>query len=156
MSLSNKIKVDTLKWLKSLKEEEIASMIINTTFDNCNSTNEKFDKLKDWNNKINNTDIKNIRKWIAKQLSFKKTRSTLISVSCLFGKNKTCAILGCSEDYFNNWIDAVFFYSINYHYKYGNIEIDIRNSIKIICNSMENIITDKTVELFGKLIKNEV
>ena len=155
MSLNNKIKVDTLKWLKFLKEQEIASMVVNTTFDNCNSTNEKLNQLKNWNNKITNTDIKNIRKWIAEQLSFKKTRSKLISTANLLGKNKTCAILGCSVEYLSNWIDAVSFNSITYHYKYGEIEIDIRNSIKIICNSMENIITDKTIQLFGKLIKNE-
>ena len=154
MSLNDKIKVDTLKWLKFLKEQEIASMVVNTTFDSCNSSNEKFDKLKNWN-KINNTDIKNIRKWIAEQMVFKKTRSKIISVSNLLGINKTCAILGCSENYLNNWINSVIFNSINYHYKYGEIKIDIRNSIKIICNSMENIITDKTIELFGKLIKNE-
>ena len=154
MSLNDKIKVDTLKWLKFLKEQEIASMVVNTTFDSCNSSNEKFDKLKNWN-KINNTDIKNIRKWIAEQMVFKKTRSKIISVSNLLGINKTCAILGCSVEYLSNWIDAVSFNSITYHYKYGEIEIDIRNSIKIICNSMENIITDKTIQLFGKLIKNE-
>jgi len=155
MSLNNKIKLDTLKWLKSLKEEEITSMVVNTTFENCNSTNEKLNQLKNWNNKISNTDIKNIRKWIALLLSFKKTRSKIISTTNLLGKNKTCAILGCSEDYLNNWMNAISFNSISYHYKYGEIEIDIRNSIKIICNSMENIITDKTIELFGKLIKNE-
>ena len=45
MSLNDKIKVDTLKWLKFLKEQEIASMVVNTTFDNCNSTNEKLNQL---------------------------------------------------------------------------------------------------------------
>ena len=74
MSLNNKIKVDTLKWLKSLNEKEIISMVVNTTFDNCNSTNEKLNQLKNWNNKITNTDIKNIRKWVAEQLSFKKNK----------------------------------------------------------------------------------
>ena len=44
MSLNDKIKVDTLKWLKFLKEQEIASMVVNTTFDNCNSTNEKLNQ----------------------------------------------------------------------------------------------------------------
>lgn len=154
MSFKNEIKVDTLRWLKSLKEKEIASMIVNTSFDSCNSLNEKFDKLKNWN-KININDIKNIRKWISKQINFKKIRSKLVSVSNVLGKNKTCAILGCSEHYLNNWINAVIFNSIDYYYKYGEIEIDIRNSIKIICNSMENIITDKTIQLFGELIKNE-
>ena len=33
MSLNDKIKVDTLKWLKSLNEKEIISMVVNTTFD---------------------------------------------------------------------------------------------------------------------------
>ena len=65
MSLNDKIKVDTLKWLKSLNEKEIISMVVNTTFDNCNSTAEKLNQLKNWNNKITNTYIKNIRKWVA-------------------------------------------------------------------------------------------
>lgn len=155
MSLNNKIKVDTLKWLKSLNEKEIISMVVNTTFDNCNSTTEKLNQLKNWNNKITNTDIKNIRKWVSEQLRFKKTRSKLISTANLLGKNKTCAMLGCSVEYLNKWINAISFHLVCYNYKYGENEIDIRDSIKILCNSMENIITDKTIELFGKLIKNE-
>ena len=58
-------------------------------------------------------------------------------------------------EYLNKWINAISFHLVCYNYKYGENEIDIRDSIKILCNSMENIITDKTIELFGKLIKNE-
>ena len=73
----------------------------------------------------------------------------------IFNQKNTCAILGCSVEYLNKWINANTFNLVCYNYKYGENEIDIRDSIKILSNSMENIITDKTIELFEKLIKNE-
>ena len=77
MSLNEIINKDTFKWIKSMSKDEICSMILNINFDNCETVDSKIKALKNWNkpnNNITSLDVKNIRKWIQKQLIFKKTK----------------------------------------------------------------------------------
>lgn len=68
----------------------------------------------------------------------------------IFGKNKTCAMLGCSTEYLEKWLVAKTYNVINY--TYGDKEIDIKKSSELICNSMQTIINDTTIKLIDKLI----
>jgi len=153
MSLNEIINKDTFKWIKSMSKDEICSMILNVNFDNCETVDSKIKALKNWNkpnNNITSMDVKNIRKWIQKQLIFKKTKNKIISVYEIFGKEKTCAMFGCSTEYLNKWLSAKIYNNIDYIY--GDNEIDIRKSTELICNSMKKIINDTTIKLIDTLI----
>lgn len=153
MSLNKIFYKDTFKWLKSMSKDEIFVMILNTNFDNLKTTDSKIKALKNWNKPNNNitiTDVKNIRKWINQQQIFKKTKNKIVSFYEIFGKDKTCAMLGCSVEYLNKWLSAKTYNVINY--TYGHNKIDIRKSTELISNSMQTIINDTTLKLIDTLI----
>tara|TARA_Y100000389_G_scaffold144289_1_gene142610 strand:- start:93 stop:554 length:462 start_codon:yes stop_codon:yes gene_type:complete len=144
---------DTFKWIKSMSKHEICVMILNTNFDNLKTIDSKIKALKNWNkpnNNITRLDVKNIRKWIQQQLVFKKTRNKIVSMYEIFGKDKTCAMFGCSAEYLKKWLSAKTFNNIEYIY--GENEIDIRKSTELISNSMQSIINDSTLKLIDTLI----
>jgi len=153
MSLNQIIYKDTFKWLKSMSKDEICVMILNINFDNLKTIDSKIKALKNWNkpnNNITSLDVKNIRKWIQQQLVFKKTRNKIVSMYEIFGKDKTCAMFGCSAEYLKKWLSAKTFNNIEYIY--GDNQIDIRKSIELISNSMQTIINDRTIKLIDTLI----
>ena len=144
---------DTFKWIKSMSKDEICVMILNTNFDNLNTIDSKIKALKNWNkpnNGITNLDVKNIRKWINQQKIFKKTKNKIVSLYEIFGKDKTCAMLGCSAEYLKKWLSAKTYNTISY--TYGDNKIDIRKSTELISNSMQTIINDTTLKLIDTLI----
>jgi len=153
MSMNQIIYKDTLKWVKSMSKDEIYVMILNVNFDNLKTIDNKIKALKNWNkpnNGITSLDVKNIRKWIQKQLIFKKTKNKIMSLYEIFGKDKTCAMFGCSAEYLKKWLSAKTFNNIEYIY--GENEIDIRKSTELISNSMQSIINDSTLKLIDTLI----
>ena len=153
MSLKEIINKDTFKWIKSMSKDEICVMILNVEFDNLKTVDSKIKALQNWNkpnNNITSTDVKNIRKWINQQLIFKKTKNKIVSLYEIFGKDKTCAMFGCSVEYLNKWLSAKTFNNIEYIY--GNNQIDIKKSIELICNSMQTVINDTTLKLIDTLI----
>ena len=153
MSMNEIIYKDTFKWIKSMSKDEICVMILNTNFDNLKTADTKIKALKNWNkpnNGITNLDVKNIRKWIQKQLIFKKTKSKIVSLYEIFGKDKTCAMFGCSVEYLKKWLSAKTYNVIDY--TYGDNKIDIRKSTELISNSMQTIINDTTLKLIDTLI----
>lgn len=153
MSLKEIINKDTFKWIKSMSKDEIYVMVLNTNFDNLKTADNKIKALKNWNkpnNNITSLDVKNIRKWIQQQLIFKKTRNKIVSMYEIFGKDKTCAMFGCSAEYLKKWLSAKTFNTISY--TYGDNQIDIRKSTELISNSMQTIINDRTLKLIDTLI----
>jgi len=153
MSLKEIINKDTFKWIKSMSKDEICVMILNVDFDNLKTVDSKIKALQNWNksnNNITSSDVKNIRKWINQQLIFKKTKNKIVSMYEIFGKDKTCAMFGCSAEYLNKWLSAKTFNNIEYIY--GNNQIDIKKSIELICNSMQTVINDTTLKLIDTLI----
>ena len=153
MSMNKIIYKDTFKWIKSMSKDEICVMILNTNFDNLNTIDSKIKALKNWNkpnNGITNLDVKNIRKWINQQKIFKKTKNKIVSLYEIFGKDKTCAMLGCSAEYLKKWLSAKTYNTISY--TYGDNKIDIRKSTELISNSMQTIINDTTLKLIDTLI----
>lgn len=153
MLLNQIIYKDTFKWLKSMSKDEICVMILNTNFDNLKTVDSKIKALQNWNksnNNITSSDVKNIRKWINQQLIFKKTKNKIVSMYEIFGKDKTCAMFGCSAEYLKKWLSAKTFNNIEYIY--GNNQIDIKKSIELICNSMQTVINDTTLKLIDTLI----
>lgn len=153
--MDNKISVDTYKWLKSLPADEIGILLLNVKFENLKTVEDKINSLKNWfkpNNKITKTDIILIRKWINDQLTFKRTKQSIISLQIVFGKDKTVQILRCSKEYFDKWINARSFNSIEYKYTVDEKQIDIKESTKIVFNTMQNIIDNKAIELFKEII----
>lgn len=153
MSLNQIIYKDTLKWVKSMSKNEIYVMILNVNFDNLKTVDSKIKALKNWNkpnNGITSLDVKNVRKWIQKQLIFKKTKNKIVSLYEIFGKDKTCAMFGCSAEYLNKWLSAKTFNNIEYIY--GDNQIDIRKSTELITNSMQTVINDTTLKLIDTLI----
>ena len=107
MLLNQIIYKDTFKWLKSMSKDEICVMILNTNFDNLKTVDSKIKALQNWNksnNNITSSDVKNIRKWINQQLIFKKTKNKIVSMYEIFGKDKTCAMFGCSAEYLKKWL----------------------------------------------------
>jgi hypothetical protein len=153
MSLNEIIYKDTFKWLKSMSKDEICVMILNVDFDNLKTVDSKIKALQNWNksnNNITSSDVKNIRKWINQQLIFKKTKNKIVSMYEIFGKDKTCAMFGCSAEYLKKWLSAKTYNTISY--TYGENEIDIRKSTELICNSMQTVINDTTLKLIDTLI----
>lgn len=153
MSLNEIINKDTFKWIKSMSKDEICVMILNVDFDNLKTVDSKIKALQNWNksnNNITSSDVKNIRKWINQQLIFKKTKNKIVSMYEIFGKDKTCAMFGCSAEYLKKWLSAKTFNNIEYIY--GNNQIDIKKSIELICNSMQTVINDTTLKLIDTLI----
>ena len=153
MSLNQIIYKDTLKWVKSMSKNEIYVMILNVNFDNLKTVDSKIKALKNWNkpnNGITSLDVKNVRKWIQKQLIFKKTKNKIMSLYEIFGKDKTCAMFGCSAEYLNKWLSAKTYNTIEYIY--GENQIDIRKSTELITNSMQTVINDTTLKLIDTLI----
>jgi hypothetical protein len=153
MSLKEIINKDTFKWIKSMSKDEICVMILNVDFDNLKTVDSKIKALQNWNksnNNITSSDVKNIRKWINQQLIFKKTKNKIVSMYEIFGKDKTCAMFGCSAEYLKKWLSAKTYNTISY--TYGENEIDIRKSTELICNSMQTVINDTTLKLIDTLI----
>ena len=153
MSLKEIINKDTFKWIKSMSKDEICVMILNVDFDNLKTVDSKIKALQNWNksnNNITSSDVKNIRKWINQQLIFKKTKNKIVSMYEIFGKDKTCAMFGCSAEYLKKWLSVKTFNNIEYIY--GNNQIDIKKSIELICNSMQTVINDTTLKLIDTLI----
>lgn len=153
MLLNQIIYKDTFKWLKSMSKDEICVMILNTNFDNLKTVDSKIKALKNWNkpnNNITSLDVKKIRKWIHQQKIFNKTKNKIVSLYEIFGKDKTCAMFGCSAEYLKKWLAAKTYNTISY--TYGDNEIDIRKSAELICNSMQSIINDSTLKLIDTLI----
>ena len=157
MSINKVLYKDTYRWMASLSKFDISTMILNIKFDNLKTTNTKINSLLNWfkaNNGITSNDVNNIRIWIKKQITFKKTQKNIISLNDILGKDKSCSLLCCSKDYFNKWLNAKTFNSIDYYYKYDNKEINIINSSKKLCNTIENIFDDKAINLFKEIIIN--
>jgi len=153
MSMNEIIYKDTFKWLKSMSKHEICVMILDINFDNLKTFDSKIQALKNWNklnNNITSLDVKKIRKWIHQQNIFHKTKNKIVSVYEIFGKDKTCAIFGCSVEYLKKWLFAKTYNAISY--TYGDNEIDIRKSTELICNSMQTIINDTTIKLIDTLL----
>jgi len=136
-----------------MSKDEICVMILNTNFDNLKTVDSKIKALKNWNkpnNNITSLDVKKIRKWIHQQKIFNKTKNKIVSLYEIFGKDKTCAMFGCSVEYLKKWLSAKTYNSISY--TYGENEIDIRKSTELICNSMQTVINDSTLKLIDTLI----
>ena len=157
MSINKVLYMDTYRWIASLSKLNISTMILNIKFDNLKTTDAKINSLTNWfkpNNSITLNDVKNIRIWIKKQIIFKKTQKNIISLNNIFSKDKCCSLLYCSKDYFDKWLNVKTFNSIDYYYQYDNKKINIINSTKKLCNTIENIFDDKAINLFKEIIIN--
>lgn len=157
MSINKVLYKDTYRWMASLSKLDISTMVLNIKFDNLKTTDVKINSLINWfkpNNGITLNDVNNIRIWIKKQITFKKTQKNIISLNHIFSKEKSCSLLYCSKDYFDKWLNAKTFNSINYYYQYDNKKINIINSTTKICNTIKNIFDDKAINLLKEIIIN--